>query len=1318
MVAAAGSPIDARLRKACIVDRSPSDKTNTAGANLACQTEIDALLADIATLWPGVLEADSRRFRQRRKRLRQEIKRRGVSQTGARKLERLRDAMRQSAAIKQRRAEAPLRFSFSDELPVSEYRTELEAALQTHQVVIVSGATGSGKSTQLPKMCLALGRGVERRIGHTQPRRISARAIAARIAFETGTALGDWIGYRVRFDDRRKAETRLVLMTDGILLNEIERDPLLEQYDTLIVDEVHERSINIDVILGHLKLILPRRPDLKVIVTSATLDVAHLSQHFEGAAVLEIPGRQYPVETRYRALDEDEDLNQAILSAVTELDELRPGNILVFLPGEREIHEAAKVIRHAEFSNTEVLLLFSRLPQYQQDRIFNPNNKRRIVLATNVAETALTVPQIDYVIDSGLARVSRYSLRRKLQQLTPEPINRASADQRRGRCGRERAGVCVRLYSQEDFERRRKTIEPELLRTSLADTILKLKAVGIESIETFPFPEPPAARLIKDGYSVLQEIGALDSARALTPLGRRLSQLAVDPRLARVVIAADELGCLDQALVIVAALTVSDPRERPRDARDAADRAHRRFVDSRSDFMWFVNAWSFARELAAMPRNRRTRSCRRWFLSPVRLVEWVRIYEEMRDQIGEIGLTLNQHAGSYKQIHKALLSGFPTYVGEWSDDKLRGCRDTVFLPHPSSALYRKSIKWVIAADVVDSGRPYARLMARIEPRWITETLSPLIKRSYDTAFWDERRGCARVTEVQRLFGLVINASRQIELRRVDQQAARELLIREGLVAGKLGDSPQFLIHNQQLVAQVRQLEERTRRRDIAAGEQQLCAFYAARIPSAINSRKQLLRWLRDSSGAGASLLMGEADASADGYDDVPAYLFPDHLEIAGNRCRLTYCFDPGHDADGVTVALPLVLLPQVTSADFDRLVPGMLAEKVEALMRALPKPLRRRISPVSDFSKATVEALDGTEGELVVEMSDVLERISGVRIEASEFSASPLPPHLLMGIEIIDGQGNCVARGRDVSELKQKLGPRAERERESYDWGVSGRSGGGWTFGEIPRRIERDWQGATIVGYCGLHLVDEEVTLQVFESEAHAHAGHADAVLWLLRREAQSEIRYLQRRSVHERLTLAAATMGHRREPVLAFCELELARQQVHADEIFEALDFAEFAASFRKNLVARVEEYLQRFESILERAIALKEQLEQTSVTISERVRQDVLSHLSMLAGPPALFAIARDRARDSERYFDALARRIERIHANPGKDLKKLESIEAAWLSYLELWPRLEHDTRISLGRGFDEFRISLFSPELGAREKITAETLRDAVEAFEHD
>lgn len=1298
---------------------------HTAGASDAA-----AALAALEQAVPSCLLADRRRIARKLARLRKDLQRAwrsgSVPSAFASRLLALDRACASSTAVVAARRALMPDLVWPEALPIAACRAQLAELLAAHQVLVISGATGSGKSTQLPKLCLAAGRGIFGRIGHTQPRRIAARAIAERIAFETKTPPGVVAGHSIRFDDNLSPTTRIKVMTDGILLNEIHSDPWLLQYDTLIIDEVHERTLNIDFLLGYLRRILPRRPDLKLLITSATFDTATFARFFAGAAVFEVAGRAYPIETRYRPLADDADDADdadgydALIEAIAELDAEACADVLVFLPGEREIREAAARLAHAKLPDTEVLQLFARLGAARQARIFTPGAQRRVVLATNVAETSLTVPRIRHVIDTGLARVSRYSPRRKLQQLPIESIARANADQRRGRCGREAPGICIRLYSEADYAARRPTIEPEIQRTHLAGVILKLKALGVDDIGHFAFIERPADRLLKDAYSVLQEIGALDESRAVSPLGRMLVTYPVDPRLARVLVAAADLGCLAEMLIVVAALSIVDPRERPHELRDLADRAHARFADKRSDFLWFVNAWPFAQEMQTLPLPKQLRRCRRAFLAAARIKEWVELHAYLTRLSASAGLMLNSAPGSYRAMHVALLTGFPTFVAEWQQDHYSGCRNAAFALHPASTLARRGVKWILAGDVVETARPYARFAARIDPVWVEQAAGHLIKRNYEAPHWDARRGCARVTEIQRLFGLVLQADRVIDLARVDVEQARALLIEHGLVDGELGESPEFLDHNRALVARVQALEARARRRDLVAPRAHLCAFYADRLPHGIHSRRDLLRWLRSDSAHEASLFMSEADATSDRIDDVPAYLFPDCLEVAGTPCAVDYRFEPGHPRDGITVSVPEVLLPCLDATAFDRLVPGLTSAKVEQLLRSLPKAERRRFSPLREFAMAATEAIAESTLGLPDALAAALSTMTGEAVNADLFDECRMPDHLRCNIDLIDVHGAVVASGRDLDVLRSGRGAAAQSARAAIDWALGGCSRGGWTFADVPVMVETAVGTSTIRGFPALADCGDRVELCVYDNAEQAARMHLGGLARLFLLGAARELRYLERTLPDLReMALLAVLFGYRSDPVRYLAQACAQRWATTDGELRTAAGFMARAQQFNQALVAEVTGSAARLYALLRRGAALRRRLDDPTLRLPRATQTDLALQLGELLGPAVVPQIDRDGAPRHDRYLAAIERRLVRVSANPGKDLQKLEQLAPLWQRFLVAAPQLEPEYEPALESVrtlFEEFRISLFAPELGTACKVSAARLSAALDTLD--
>ena len=875
-------------------------------------------------------------------------------------------AVRESQAVlERRRASVPSAVDYPPELPVSERREEIAALIAGHPVVVLCGETGSGKSTQLPKLCLDLGRGVAGRIGHTQPRRIAARTLASRVAQELKVELGGLVGYKVRFHDRSRPETAIKLMTDGMLLAEIQQDRLLLEYDTLIVDEAHERSLNIDFLLGYLRELLPRRPDLKVIITSATIDPERFSRHFGGAPICEVSGRTYPVELRYRppedenAGERDDAMQQAIADAVDELARVGRGDVLIFLSGEREIRETAETLRKHHPPSTEILPLYARQGPADQARIFQAHSTRRIVLATNVAETSLTVPGIHYVVDPGFARISRYSHRSKVQRLPVERVSQASANQRKGRCGRVAAGVCIRLYTEDNFAARAEFTEPEIRRTNLAAVILQMKLLGFGAIEGFPFLDPPDGRLVADGYRTLEELGALeregDRKGQLTALGRRLATLPVDPRIGRMLLAAQDHRCLREVLIIAAALSVQDPRERPLDKQQAADEIHATFAHPESDFLAFLNLWRFLdQQRQNLSRNKFQKLCQQHFLSWNRVQEWFDIHQQLTLQLHEMGLRENEAEATVEEVHRALLTGLLVNIGFRDEGReYLGARGGRFFIHPGSGLFDKSPKWVVAAERVETTRQYGRIVAKVQPGWIEDAGRHLVVRSYSEPHWQAQSGQVAAFEKVTLFGLTLVAQRRVNYGPINPAEAREVFLRSALVGGDFETRAPFWRHNQELRAYVQHLETKSRRRDILVDEEAIYAFYSERIPEGIYSSAAFDKWLRQATRTQPKLLhMRMADLMRREAAEITKERFPDALQVGASALPLEYHFDPGHAADGVTLVVPLPLINQVSPERGEWLVPGLLEERVIALLRGLPKAIRKAFVPIPDTAVA------------------------------------------------------------------------------------------------------------------------------------------------------------------------------------------------------------------------------------------------------------------------------------------------------------------------------------------------------------------------------
>ncbi|MEP2608138.1 ATP-dependent RNA helicase HrpA, partial [Marinobacter sp.] len=898
--------------------------------------------------------------------------------------------------------------TFPSSLPVSERVDDIREAIEQNQVVIIAGETGSGKTTQIPKICMNSGRGIRGLIGHTQPRRIAARTVAGRIAEELGEQTGGQVGYQVRFTDTTSDQSRVKVMTDGILLSEVQHDRFLDRYDTLIIDEAHERSLNIDFLMGYLRQLLPKRPDLKVIITSATIEVERFSEFFSGAPVIEVSGRTYPVDVRYRPLTGDEDdrdqgWTDGVLRAMEEIEQHEraekqpPGDVLVFLPGEREIRSLSKVLRHAELRHTEVLPLYSRLSNQEQNRIFQGHRGRRIVLSTNVAETSLTVPGIRYVIDTGVARISRYSVRSKIQRLPIEPVSQASANQRAGRCGRVAPGICFRLYEETDFINRPEYTDPEILRTNLASVILQMTTSGLGDIRHFPFLEPPDRRLINDGYKLLEELGAVDDKRRLTNLGRTMARLPLDPRLARMLVTSSEQGSLAETLVIIAGLSVQDPRERPQDKQQAADQAHAPFNDKESDFLTLLNIWNFYEEQRQeLSQNQLKKVCQKSFLSWMRMREWRDIHRQLTLICREQKLKLNRDAASYESLHKAILAGLLGQVAVKLEKKeYLATRNRKVMIFPGSKVSKTGPKWIVAAEIVETSRVFARVVAKIEPEWIEPLAGHVVKHHFFEPHWEQKRGQVMGYEKVSLYGLDIIAKRRIPYSKVDPEECRNLFIRRALVEGDYQSKAPFIARNRELLDTVENLERKTRRRDLLVEDEVLVAFYDQRLPADIVSGRHFESWWKQlSADQLRDMELTEADILQRPVDEQAGSLYPDYLEWEGVRYPLSYEFEPTSERDGVTLQAPVMALKQLPARRLEWLVPGLLREKCIALVKGLPKALRRNFVPVPDFVDAALENLQASNEPLALQLGEQLRRMTGVRIDADAWPQEDLPKHL------------------------------------------------------------------------------------------------------------------------------------------------------------------------------------------------------------------------------------------------------------------------------------------------------------------------------------
>jgi ATP-dependent RNA helicase HrpA len=1226
-------------------------------------------------------------------------------------------AFREKADVERRRANLP-RPQYPEELPVVARREEIARAIAQHPVVIVCGETGSGKTTQLPKICLELGRGIAGMIGHTQPRRIAARTVAARIASELASPLGHAVGYKVRFSDRVSPDTYIKVMTDGILLAETQGDRALRAYDTLILDEAHERSLNIDFLLGYLKELLqgaaPARPDLKLIVTSATIDAERFSRHLGGAPVIEVSGRLHPVEVRYRPLDrrgeEEPDLPDAIADAVDELARAPGGgDVLVFLPGEREIRETADVLARHRLGGVEILPLYARLSFEEQARVFRPGGVRRIVLATNVAETSLTVPGIRYVVDTGLARVNRYSHRSKVEQLQVEPVSQASANQRAGRCGRVAAGVCVRLYSEDDFRARPAYTEPEILRSSLAGVILRMKALGLGDVERFPFLDPPAPRMIADGYQLLAELGAVNEANELTDIGRRLARFPMDPRVARMVLAAGREHCLDEILVIAAALEVDDPRERPFDRAEAADRAHERFHDEQSDFLALLKLWRHFEESVEHRKSNRKLAAelREQFLSQRRLREWRDVHHQLAALAGEMNMRVNEKPATYEQVHRALITGLLGNVGVKGEEagEYLGARGIRFVIFPGSGLRKKQPRWVLAAELVETTRLYARLAARIEPEWVEACAGELAKKHYFDPHWEKERAMVAAYERVTLYGLTLVPRRRVHYGPINPQEARQVFIRGALVAGEYETRAPFFAHNRQLRKDVEALEHKARRRDVLVSDEAIYAFYDGVVPPGIVNGAGFEEWREQAERANPRLLFMTRDyLMRHAAADITEAQFPERIHAGGVELKLSYRFEPGHALDGVTATVPLHLLNPLDARQFDWLVPGLIREKTGQLIKALPKNLRRHLIPPAQHVTAFLTERErgeerGERGEsLTAALARYVQRAAGEPVAADVWEGADLPAHLRMNFRVVDEAGRELAMGRDLAALKAQLGQAAQLTFATADSGIEKSGIRTWDFGELPAEIAFTRGGRKLTGYPALADEGESAAIRLFDTRAAAEGAMRGGVRRLVRLALKEQIRQLEKNLTG--FTQAALLLRGLASPDELRDDLVTAiadRAFIGEDELprngkgFEALQ-----QRARARLPAVREAGCRLFVAIAE---------EYQHVTAARALPQpaaDVRAQLARLVYRGFLSATPWERLHDLPRYLKAAQRRLEKYPENPERDARHAAGIAELWKRYEERAARLrragETDPRLEEFRWrIEELRVSLFAQEL---------------------
>lgn len=1230
--------------------------------------------------------------------------------------------------------------TFPSDLPVAQKKDEIAAAIASHQVVVVCGETGSGKTTQLPKICLALGRGVDGLIGHTQPRRIAARAVAGRVAEELSSPIGEAVGYKVRFGDQTSPRSFVKLMTDGVLLAETQGDRDLLRYDTIIIDEAHERSLNIDFLLGYIRQLLPRRPDLKVVITSATINPAQFSAHFGGAPVIEVSGRVYPVEVRYRPPehlvgpdgepdDEDQDIEHALVRAVAEIarepGEIGTGDVLVFLPGEREIREAAEDLRKHHPPGTEILPLYARLSAAEQMRVFERHGRRRIVLSTNIAETSLTVPGIRSVIDVGLARVSRYSARTKVQRLPVEPISRASADQRKGRCGRVGPGLCIRLYGEDDFLKRPEFTEPEILRTNLASVILQMKSLRLGDAADFPFIDPPEPRMIADGFDTLVELGAIepeDSPRAgeLTPLGRELARLPIDPRVGRMILAATKEHALVEVLVIAAALSVQDPRERPIDKQNAADEAHARFKDPLSDFQSFLNLWRFfAEQEEKLSGGRLRKMCHQNFLSYVRMREWRDVHRQLRELMLDAGHRENERQADSARVHRALLTGLLANVGRKSENfEFSGCRGGKFAVFPGSGLFEKPPQWVMAAEIVQTTRRYARVCARVDPKWIEELAPHLLKHHYADPHWDAERAQAVALQTSTLYGLEIIKNRRVHYGPIDPARARQIFIHHALLEGEFLTEGEFFLHNHGLEKEIRALEVKTRRTDLLADYDTRFRFYDSRIPAEVINGETFEAWRKRAERREPRLLfMSHADLLIPTAEGVDPAMYPDRATVGGCDLPLRYAFETGAAHDGVTVDVPLEALPQLEAWRGGWLVPGLVRARVVALLRALPKSIRRTIDTPEQLADRILPELDPNAGPIEDQVRERLGRMVGEEIGRDVWNAAALPEHLRANYRVLDESGKPIASGRDLAAIRAEVGQRAAEAFQRLARSLYDREGvTDWDFGDLPRTHEIRRGAAVFVGFPALADGGKWAALRLLDTPEAARMCHRRGLLRLFWIRGESDLRHVGKALPgFDSMALHHAPLG---PPASLRDQItERIAERMYLEDDADIRTRAEFEkrleAGWGRISPAR-ELVCEHVGRVLSAAHAVRVRLSGALPPAWRATADDAREHLASLVYPGFIGATPREWFEHYPRYLAGIASRLNKLQgAGLARDELQRGEFRPHWRRLIErasvhqrqnvLDPEL-----VRYRWMLEEFRVQLFAQELRTAIPVSGKRL----------
>jgi ATP-dependent helicase HrpA len=1250
-------------------------------------------------------------------------------------------------------------------LPVCEKRNEIAQLIADHQVVVLAGETGSGKTTQLPKICLSIGRGSKGLIGHTQPRRIAANTVANRIAEELKTPLGEKVGYQVRFSDQSNENTLIKVMTDGILLAEIQHDPFLNKYDTLIIDEAHERSLNIDFLLGYLKQLLPKRPDLKLIITSATIDLERFSKHFNNAPVIEVSGRTYPVEVWYRPLyelqsdDDNEaepDLYSAIVDAVHEIESYeknksqRGGDILVFLSGEREIREAAEALRKAQFAHMEVLPFYARLSLAEQQKVFSPHKGRRIVLATNVAETSITVPGIRYVIDPGLARISRYSYRTKVQRLPVEPVSQASANQRKGRCGRVAEGICIRLYSEEDFNSRPEFTDAEILRTNLAAVILQMLQLRMGDIHKFPFIDPPDHRLISDGFKLLEELHAVNDKNQLTALGQQLAKLPLDPRLARMLLAAQEKSCMRELLIITSALSVQDPRERPVEKQQAADQMHRRFWAEHSDFIGYLNLWDyFETQRQALSQSQLRKLCKKEFLSYLRLREWRDVHHQLSVAIKDLGFRVNSQAANYDAVHQSLLTGLLGNIGfNHEEREYQGARNRKFSIFPGSSLVKKTPKWIMAAELIETSKLFAHTVAKIEPEWVITAAEHLVKRQHYEPHYDARSGQVMAYERISLYGLVVIEKKSVIYNRIDPKLAREIFIRAALVEGLYGAHPKrkapetrrsetssessssplprgrlgggdFFTHQQNLLKELEDLESKSRRRDIVVDEQVIFDFYNERIPESVNNWISFESWRKKAEEENPTLLFIPRERlMRHNAGEVTQAQFPNKLEWRGMVFPLSYHFEPGHEQDGLSIHVPVSLLHLVPEYRLQWLVPGMLRDKLISLLKALPKSLRKHFVPVPDWVDQLLNRLQPDNKPLTDIVAAELKKISGVEIPQDAWADVKLDDFYICNIRVVDDKGKTVANSRNLASLRDEYRSRVQENIQTAAVNIERHNITQWDMDELPLHVQLPRGGISIRAYPALVDKQTSVSLEVLDNPNEALFKTQRGLCRLIYLSLPTAVKYCQKELLKgQALALSIAEIGKPEQVVddviLAAIKILACNDQNKLPRTKE--EFSKAVNLCKEELIAKATHISQVLLQSLQLLVDIKKTIKQHRQNLVMAFAiSDIQQQLSQLFYPGMVYDTPENWLSHLPKYCRAVLLRLEKVQLNPQKDKILISEVDA-YYQKLKEWKDKEGAYRITQNAAMmdyrwwlEEFRVSLFAQTLKTVIPVSAKRL----------